>query len=59
MSLISHEATTGVAFLNVIEKRVPAGAVVQIAGMSETRRVRHCTIMLKELPSRQRTRWYL
>jgi hypothetical protein len=33
--------------------------VVQIRSASEKRRIHHCIIMLKGLPSKQRAKWYL
>jgi hypothetical protein len=32
---------------------------VQIMSASEKRRIHHCIIMLKGLPSKQRAKWYL
>jgi hypothetical protein len=34
-------------------------AVVQITSVREKRRVHHCIIVLKGLPSKQRAQWYL
>lgn len=34
-------------------------AVVQISGASKKRRIDHCIIVLKGLPSKQKAQWYL